>query len=120
MHELAIAEGIASVAARHAGGRRVERVEVRVGHLRQVVRSALEFSFEVVARDTPLEGAELVIDEVPARVRCRGCGAETEARGFPLRCARCRGFDVEVTAGDELVVDALELSDVTEEVSCGS
>ena len=32
-------------------------VEVEVGRLRQVVPDALEFAFELVARETPLEGA---------------------------------------------------------------
>ena len=45
MHELSIAQAIVDVAARHAAGRRVERVQVRIGHLRQVVPSALAFSF---------------------------------------------------------------------------
>ena len=120
MHELAIAEAVARVVATHAAGRQVERVEVRVGHLRQVVPSALRFSFTVVAQGTPLEGAELAIQHVPARLRCRRCREEGEADGFPLACAGCGSLDVEVLAGNELVVDALELSDVTEEASCGS
>ena len=109
MHELSIAEAVVAVASRHAAGRRVSRVELKVGHLRQVVPSALEFSFELVTSGTPLEGAELVIEDVPARGRCRECGAETELRAFPFRCARCSGLDLEIEAGEELLVDALEL-----------
>ncbi len=41
MHELSIAEAIVDVATRHAAGRRVVRVEVKVGHLRQVVPDSL-------------------------------------------------------------------------------
>ncbi len=36
MHELSIAESIIQVAECHAAGRRVTRVQVKVGHLRQV------------------------------------------------------------------------------------
>ena len=42
MHELSIAEALVAITARHAGDRRVHRVEVKVGHLRQVVPAALE------------------------------------------------------------------------------
>jgi hypothetical protein len=30
-------------------------------------------------------------------------------RGFPPQCARCGGIDLEVVAGEELLVDALEI-----------
>jgi hydrogenase nickel incorporation protein HypA/HybF len=111
MHELSIAEAVVEVACRHAAGRRVSRVELRVGHLRQVVPSALEFAFELLTDGTPLQGAELEIEDVPARGRCRECGAESQMRAFPLQCMRCGGLDLEIEAGEELLVEALELDE---------
>jgi hydrogenase nickel incorporation protein HypA/HybF len=109
MHELSVADAIAQVALRHAGGREVHRVEVKVGHLRQVVPSALEFAWQLVTDGTPLDGAELAIEEVSARGRCRACRVETTMESFPLQCGRCGRLDVELVAGEELLVDALEL-----------
>jgi hydrogenase nickel incorporation protein HypA/HybF len=111
MHELSIAQAVLAIASRHAGTRTVRKVELRVGHLRQVVPSALEFSWQLLTDGTSMEGAELAIEEVPARGRCRECEAETEMSDFPLRCAACGGLDVECVAGEELLVDALELED---------
>ena len=113
MHELAIAQAIVQIAGNHAGDRRVTKVEVKVGRLRQVVPTALDFSFGLVAEGTAVEGAELAIEEVPAAGRCRGCGAESELHAFPLRCAACGGVDLELLRGEELLVDALELEDDT-------
>jgi hydrogenase nickel incorporation protein HypA/HybF len=112
MHELSIAQAVVDIALRHAEGRPVRRVELRVGHLRQVVPSALQFAFELVSNGTSLDGAELVIDEVPASGICRGCGTTTTMRQFPLRCSRCGDLDLELVAGQELLVDALELDEV--------
>ena len=112
MHELAIAQSMVAIADRHAAGRPVTRVDVKVGHLRQGVPSALRFAFELVAVDTALDGAELAIEEVPAAGMCRGCGAESLLPGFPLSCTRCGGLDIEVTRGEELLVDSLELERV--------
>ena len=109
MHELSIAESVVDVSVRHARGRPVVAVELRVGHLRQVVPSALQFAFELLARGTPVEGAELRIEEVPAAGHCRDCGATTPLSEFPLTCRHCGGIDLEVTCGEELSVDSLEL-----------
>lgn len=111
MHELSLASAVVAIAEEHARGRRVARVELAVGRLRQVVPEALAFSFEIVARGTAAEGAELVIDEVPARVACRSCSAESEVDAFPFGCARCGALDVEVTDGLQLHVSELELED---------
>ena len=107
MHELSIATAIAAIATEHAAGRRVTSVEIRVGRLRQVVPATLTFAFELATAGTDLEGAELAIEHVPVRLRCRDCGAETEPNGFPFGCASCGSLDVDVVAGDELIVESL-------------
>ena len=111
MHELSIASAVLAIVERHADGRRVSRVELRVGHLRQVVPPALEFAWELVAEGTVADGAELSLEEVPAALRCERCGGESTLTAFPARCAACGSLDCEVTGGDELLVDALELED---------
>ena len=111
MHELSIANAIVAIAADHAQGRRVTRVDVKIGRLRQVVPDALAFAFELATEGTELEGAELVVEHVPARLACRACGTESEANEFPFGCAGCGSVDVDVIAGDELLVEALELEE---------
>lgn len=123
MHELSIAQAIADVAARHAAGRRVVKVEVRVGHLRQVVPDSLEFAFSLITQGTALDGAALDITHVPPAGRCRDCGGESVMDGFPLCCTACGGLDLELLAGEELLVEALELeeeSSTNERVGHGS
>jgi hydrogenase nickel incorporation protein HypA/HybF len=111
MHELSIASAIVDVAIAHAGGRRVSAVEVRIGHLRQVVPGSLEFAFGLLAEGTPLDGAQLRIVAVPARGRCRACGTESRFDAFPLRCAACAGLDLELLEGEELLVDSLDIEE---------
>jgi len=109
VHELSIASAILQLALEQAGTRRVARVGVVVGHLRQVVPQALRFSFELVSRETPAEAAELEIVEAPAIGRCDTCGAESRLVEFPLHCAACGGLNVSVVSGEELLVDWLDL-----------
>src|SRR3954451_15470198 len=111
MHELSLAQAVVAIATEHAAGRRVVKVELKVGHLRQVVPSALSFAFELVAQGTPVEGAELVMTVVPATVRCRSCGEESELDDWPLLCGRCGSADVAVVAGEELSVESLDVEE---------
>jgi hydrogenase nickel incorporation protein HypA/HybF len=111
VHELSLADAVVAIARDHARGRRVSAVDVRIGRLRQVVPDALEFAFELVAAGTEVEGAELRVEHVPVRVCCPRCAAESEAPEFPLACAECGSLDVEVVAGDELLVESLEIEE---------
>jgi len=111
MHELSIAEAVIGIVERHARGRVVTRVELKVGHLRQVVPDALSFAFELTAQGTVAEAAELEMTEVPAAGRCRSCGRDTPLPELPLVCRMCGSGDVEVTQGEELLVDCLELEE---------
>ena len=114
MHELSIAQSLVEIADRHAGGHRVTRVEVKVGRLRQVVPDALAFTFEIVAQGTPVEGAALVLEDVPAAGVCASCGSETPLPELPLACRSCGSVHVEVTQGEELRVEALEIEEPEE------
>jgi hydrogenase nickel incorporation protein HypA/HybF len=111
VHELALADAVVTIVREHARGRRVTAIEVKVGRLRQVVPDALAFAFELVAQGTNVEGARLELEHVPVRVRCRTCAAEGEQREFPLGCASCGCLDVDVVAGDELLVECVELAE---------
>jgi hydrogenase nickel incorporation protein HypA/HybF len=114
MHELAIGQAVVATAVKHAAGRRVTVVSMTTGALRQVVPESLSFYFEIVARDTVCEGARLVQTLVPARLRCRACGAAWEPELPAFRCPACGGADVEVVAGNELEVESIEV----EEAEC--
>ncbi|HZU39482.1 MAG TPA: hydrogenase maturation nickel metallochaperone HypA [Solirubrobacteraceae bacterium] len=111
MHELSIAEAVLAIVGEHAGERRVTRVEVSVGALRQVSPPALSFAFELLSSGTAAEGAELVLREVPARGRCRECGATSRLAGFPFCCQRCGALEPEIVSGEELCVESLDVTD---------
>ena len=109
------------IASRHAEGRRVTGITLRVGHLRQVVPAALTFSFGLVAEGTPVEGAELTIESVPAIGWCRAL-RELRAgwRSFPLQCQTCGAFDLRIIAGEELLVASLTVDDTLDETEQGA
>ena len=114
MHELSLSSAIIATAAKHADGRRVTVVTLRVGRLRQVVGETLEFYFEFVARGTVCEGARLDQELVEARLRCDPCGAEWEIARPTFRCPDCGTSEVSIVAGSEFEVESIEV----EEAQC--
>ena len=116
MHELSVSSAILDTVLRHADGRRVTSVQLRVGHLRQVVPESLDFYWEIVTRDTPIEGARLEQESVPARLRCDSCERAWDVELVPIfRCPHCEGAGIEVLSGNELEVETIE---VEEEAAC--
>jgi hydrogenase nickel incorporation protein HypA/HybF len=111
VHELSVASAVVDTAVRHADGRRVTAVHLRVGHLRQVVPDSLAFYFEHVARGTSCEGARLEQDVVPASLRCNACGHEWELEESDFRCPACGSGNARIAAGDELEVESIEVEE---------
>ncbi len=114
MHELSLSSAVVNTAVKHAGGRRVSVVNLRVGQLRQVIPDTLEFYFEFVARDTVCEEARLEQEVIGARLRCRPCGLEWAIEIPAFRCPTCGGSEVEIASGDEFEVESIEV----EEAEC--
>ena len=111
MHELSVARAVVDIATRHAGGRRVTAVQLRVGHLRQVVPDSLAFYFEHVARGTLCEGAALEYEIVAANLGCARCGAAWRLDETSFRCPQCGSADVAVEAGNEFEVESIEVEE---------
>jgi hydrogenase nickel incorporation protein HypA/HybF len=111
MHELSVATAVLNTVLKHADGRPVEVVAMRVGQMRQVVPHSLRFYWEIVARDTICEDSELELTEITTRLQCRDCDFEWEPLIPAFRCPGCEGSEVSVIAGQELEVEHIEVKE---------
>ena len=111
MHELSLCNAIADTVTDHAGDRAVRSVRLRVGHFRQVVPDTLRFCWSARIEGTALAGSELEVVEVPAIVRCAGCGDDTTLDVPVLRCGSCGSRDVELISGEEFLIESIEVGD---------
>jgi hydrogenase nickel incorporation protein HypA/HybF len=72
----------------------------------------VSFSFSLAAEGTPVEGARLVVEEVPVAVWCAACGAERELPGVQhFHCPVCDTPAPDVVRGRELELRALEVTE---------
>lgn len=114
MHELSIAMSIVDAATDEAKQRsvKVNAVHLRLGALSGVVKDALLFSYEIACQDTPLEGSQLIIEDIPVAVFCPRCKEKRVLESVQLfACPQCGTPSGEVLQGKELEVFALEVEE---------
>ncbi|TXT37340.1 MAG: hydrogenase nickel incorporation protein HypA/HybF [Comamonadaceae bacterium] len=111
MHETAIVGGLMRIleqkATRH-GVARISRVLLKVGRLCAVEPQQLIACFEMFAEGTVADGAELVIDVIGVRGRCRQCAHAFDVPRYRFECPACGGNDIEVIQGQELYIESFE------------
>lgn len=109
MHELSITRNIVSIVAERAAGRPVRRVHLKIGLLSGIEIPAIQFCFPMVTEGTSVHGAELVIHEVAGEGRCEGCDKVVPLEHLVAVCPCERREPVTTTAGEELLVKAMEV-----------
>ena len=108
MHELAITQRIITTVTEHIGPSKVTRIVIEVGLLTGIAPHAIRFCFDVCAKDTALEGAELEIIEVAGRARCQDCGDERVLDGPMAQCS-CGSLNFDLLSGHELKIREAEV-----------
>ncbi|MGD0649570.1 MAG: hydrogenase maturation nickel metallochaperone HypA [Verrucomicrobiia bacterium] len=117
MHEMSIVEALLEAVEREVrayGDARVVSIRVRIGALRLVVPETLRFCYEASVRDTPLAGAQLEIEKLPATARCRECRWEFAVEENWFECPRCQSAGAELLTGQELDLISIELEELQE------
>ena len=121
MHEMGIALQIVEIATASLppdlGEARVAAVNLKIGKLAAVVPESLRFCFEIAAKDTPLQGARLSIEELPGVAKCNGCGTQWTISGLSFRCKKCQSGSIEIISGRELDIQSIEIAEGENHVS---
>ncbi len=115
MHEMGIAMEIVDIAKAsipaNMQGSKVRKVNLQVGKLSAIVADSLRFCFDMVIKDTPLEGAELTIEELDVVARCKDCQTQWTVTEPVFTCKNCRSGAVDILSGRELDITSIEIED---------
>jgi len=85
-------------------------ITVRIGALRAVVEESLRLAFDVLKVSTPLENANLIIEDIPISGSCRRCGADFRPQEPIFICADCGSGDLDIRQGNELDLLSITLA----------
>jgi hydrogenase nickel incorporation protein HypA/HybF len=112
VHELSVCQALIGQVegiAREHSATGVALIRLQIGPLAGVEPQLLEQAYPLASTGTIAADAQLVIERLPIKVRCRQCGAETSAEPNRLLCGTCGDWHTTVISGDELILASVEL-----------
>lgn len=89
--------------------KRVLRVTLKVGHLRQIEPEIFAFAFSSATVGTALEGSEISIIEMPIIFKCHSCNKSSDTEEFRFVCPNCGSVDVDLISGMQLIIESIEI-----------
>lgn len=112
MHELSVCQALVrelDALGRREQARRITRVVVRIGPLSGVEPQLLRQAYPLASAGTVAADAELILENLPIRVHCDSCGAESEAALNRLVCGACGDYRTRLLSGDEMLLAHVEI-----------
>ena len=122
MHEFSvtsqIVESVLEEAKKH-NAKRVDEVHLVIGTLTFLGLEQVRFAYEILVKDTIMDGSKLYIEEKDGVVKCSNCGYEGDFKyeddpmyHIPtptLNCPKC-GEVVKIVGGRECVIKSVKLA----------
>lgn len=112
MHEFSITESVLTLAvekAKEANASKITRINLIVGDLSGVVDECVRFYFEHISKNTIANGAELMIEMVPTKLRCDKCDAVFIPQDGNWSCPSCHEPSLEIVSGRECYMESIEV-----------
>jgi hydrogenase nickel incorporation protein HypA/HybF len=92
-------------------GAKIKRVNLQVGKLSAIVPDSLQFCFDLVIKDTPLDGAELAIEELSVVALCKECQTRWTVTEPVFTCKNCQSGAIDILSGRELDIKSIEIEE---------
>jgi len=120
VHEYSIANSLVETVlelAKQQNAKKIVEVRMKIGKLRLISVDQLRFSYEILSKDTLLQGSQLTIQEVAGSVRCPTCGYANQIEtsddsfhfGMPsMVCPSCGG-NLSIEDGYECLITKVRM-----------
>ena len=123
MHEFSFAYNIFKIAEATAlkyNANKISEVYLEIGELTLIVPELLKWSFEMATKGSIAEGAELKIEILPGKIKCRDCSKvstvtlseESYLTGLQLfQCRHCQSKNTEIIEGKKANVKNIKIQE---------
>lgn len=112
MHEVSLCEGILGVIKEKQqtdGFTKVTAIWLEIGRFSCIEKSALSFAFDAVMKGTVVEGAELLMQDLPGKALCYTCNQEVTLDNRLDTCPECAGDSLMPISGDTMRIKNIEV-----------
>lgn len=119
MHEFSICQSLVQLVLDEMESRGLPpgsliSVRMAAGRMHQVVEDSMAFYYAALTEDTPARGSRLEIRFIDVQARCSSCGWSGILEPPRFVCRSCGSGDLDLTAGRELHLDAMEVQESCE------
>jgi hydrogenase nickel incorporation protein HypA/HybF len=112
MHELSICQALidqVEMIAQQRNAMQIDKILVQIGPLSGIESHLLAQAYPLASAGSIAQYAELVIEDLPIRIRCEECGMETSAQANKLICGACGNWRTQLLSGDEMLLKSVEM-----------
>ena len=112
MHELSVTEGLLKICLEEGkkhNVKKVTKIKVKVGELSDLIPSCISYYFNIAAKGTIAEDAEILVEKIPVYIRCKECDYHGILPKQIYNCPKCNGNKYEITKGREFYLDTMEV-----------
>jgi len=115
MHELQVTESILNIALKHAPPDKVKKImaiHLNIGELSDLENEWIQQYFDYLSKGTLAEGAKLVIQRIPIRLKCDSCRNEFEINRneiHNIECPQCSNTKCTLIAGRDYFIKNMEV-----------
>ena len=112
MHELSVTISILKICQeekRIRGFKRVNEIRIKEGELTGLVPNCINYYFKIIAKGTECEGAKIIIDKVPLKIKCMECLFTGEVNKNTYMGPKCNSNKIKILNGKEFYIDSMEV-----------
>ena len=112
MHELSIALNIVEIVKDETEKHQAESVSeltLEVGSLSGIVKEALEFALEEAVKNSPLENAKIIYEDIRGKAQCEKCKLIFDTDDYFPLCPNCNNLYTDIIEGKELKIKKITI-----------
>jgi hydrogenase nickel incorporation protein HypA/HybF len=117
MHELAVTENLLEIALRHAvkaDAGKITDIHVVIGDLSSIIDDSVCFYWDIVAKGTIAEGAQIHFQRLHTLFECLECYTQFELETDRFTCPSCKGQKITIKQGKEFYLESIQIESASD------